>query len=62
MKEVKELLGLKNHKVKVLLVEEIEEESAETEEQKSFNDVNYWKPEVKDDDSMKNILNDLDLD
>jgi hypothetical protein len=43
-------------------VEEIEEESAETEEQKSFNDVNYWKPEVKDDDSMKNILNDLDLD
>ena len=43
-------------------VEEIEVESEETEEQKSFNDVNYWKPEVKDDDSMKNILNDLDLD
>ncbi len=27
MKEVKELLGLKNHKVKVLLVEEIEEDN-----------------------------------
>ena len=43
-------------------VEEIEVESEETEEQKSFNYVNYWKPEVKDDDSMKYILNDLDLD
>ena len=42
------------------MVEEIEIESEETEEQKSFNDVNYWKPEVKDDDSMKNILDDLD--
>ena len=41
--------------------EVVEAESEETEEEKSFNDVNYWKPENKqDDDSMKDLLNDLD--
>ena len=39
----------------------VEAESEETEEEKSFNEVNYWKPENKqDDDSMKDLLNDLD--
>ena len=38
-----------------------EEVSEETEEEKSFNDVNYWKSEIKpDDDIMSAMLNDLD--
>ena len=38
-----------------------EEASEETEEEKSYNDVNYWKPEIKpDDDIMSSIINDLD--
>ena len=41
---------------------EIEEEvSEETEEEKRFNDVNYWKADVKPDDNiMSAVLNDLD--
>ena len=39
--------------------EEAEVESEETVEEKSYNDVNYWKPE-QDDESLKDILNDLD--
>ena len=38
-----------------------EEVSEETEEEKSYNDVNYWKSEIKpDDDIMSAVLNDLD--
>ena len=38
-----------------------EEASSETEEEKSFNDPNYWKPEIiPNDDIMSAILNDLD--
>ena len=38
-----------------------EDVSEETEEEKSFNDVNYWKSEIKpDDDIMSAMLNDLD--
>ena len=37
-----------------------EEETAE-EEKKDYNEVNYWKPEIKsNDDIMSAILNDLD--
>ena len=37
------------------------EASSETEEEKSFNDVNYWKTEIiPDDNIMSAILNDLD--
>ena len=38
-----------------------EEASSETEEEKSFNDVQYWKPEIiPTDNIMSAILNDLD--
>ena len=38
-----------------------EEASSETEEEKSFNDPIYWKPEIiPNDDIMSAILNDLD--
>jgi hypothetical protein len=38
-----------------------EEASSETEEEKSFNDVNYWKPEIiPNDDIMSAMLSDLD--
>ena len=38
-----------------------EEVSEETEEDKSFNDVNFWKPSIKPDDNIMNaVLNDLD--
>ena len=38
-----------------------EEVSEETEEEKRFNDVNYWKADVKPDDNiMSAVLNDLD--
>jgi hypothetical protein len=41
--------------------EEVEVESVETEEEKSFNDVNYWRPEnQQNDDAMKDILDELD--
>ena len=38
-----------------------EEASEETEEEKQYNDVNFWKSEIKPDDNiMSAILNDLD--
>ena len=43
--------------------EENKEESSteESEKDKEFNDVNYWKPEIKaSDDILNSILEDLD--
>ena len=41
--------------------EVVEAKSEETEEEKSFNDVNYWRPEnQQNDDAMKDILDELD--
>ena len=38
-----------------------EEGSGETEDDKRFNDVNYWKADVRPDDNiMSAVLNDLD--
>ena len=42
-------------------IDEIETMSEESEEDKSFNDVNYWKVEIKPDEKIiNNIFNDLD--